>query len=66
MLQRACSLLLPKHSLPPLEGAGLVHVLIRYFVPNPHVTSQLPYAPQRVHEPSTMLEKNSDSLQLIF
>ena len=37
--------------LPPPEGAGLVHVLVRDFEPVPHVLVQLEYSPHSVQSP---------------
>jgi len=43
------SILSPTQSLPPLAGAGLVHVLDRDWLPPPHVTEQDPHGFQSDH-----------------
>ena len=40
-LQFVDSMLFPVQVLPPLDGGGSVHVLLRCFVPTPHDTEQL-------------------------
>ncbi len=34
---------LVSQSAPPLEGAGLVHILVWVMVPSPHVLEQVPF-----------------------
>ena len=63
--------------LPPPEGAGLVHVLVRDFEPVPHVLVQLEYSPHSVQSPLIgdeiaeqalvlhTIDSNEDPLQLL-
>ena len=53
MLQLADSDAEPTQLLPPPDGAGLVHVLVLDFVPDPHVLEQAEYDPQALHCPFT-------------
>lgn len=46
----------PMQFLPPLAGAGLVHVLWRVRVPVPQVTAHWPHLPQDAQLPSTTKE----------
>ena len=43
----------PAQLLPPFFGEGLVHVLLAYFTPPPHVLLQLPYEPNELQPPFT-------------
>ena len=44
----------PWHSWPPWAGAGLVHVLLRFLPPVPHVLEHSPQEPQDAQLPSTV------------
>ena len=44
---------LPEHSLPPLDGAGLLQVLVRSCCPPPQVAEQLDHEPQLDQPPFT-------------
>ena len=56
VLQSVISDVEPGQSLPPPDGAGLLHVLVLDFCPVPHVLVHVEYAPHAVHIPFT---KNS-------
>ena len=43
----------PAQSAPPLEGAGLLHILVLAAFPPPHVLVQADQAPHSLHWPST-------------
>ena len=47
----------PAQLLPPFFGEGLVHVLLAYFTPPPHVLLQLPYEPNELQPPFTVRMK---------
>lgn len=44
---------MPRHHLPPFDGFGLEHDLVRNFVPYSQVTLHSEYGVQEPHEPST-------------
>lgn len=43
----------PTHCWPPFTGAGESQLLVRDWLPFPHVTGHVPYWPQGPHDPST-------------
>ena len=53
VLQSTVTVFEPVQSLPPPDGAGLLHVLVLDFCPVPHVLVHVEYAPHAVHIPFT-------------
>jgi len=48
----------PTHGRPPLDGAGLLHVLERFRLPPPHVTGHTDHPDQILQSPLTCIEYN--------
>ena len=58
MVHNRQSVASPAQSLPLCAGAGLSHVLLRVWYPDPHVTPQVPQLLHDAHSPST--ERGTD------
>lgn len=62
VLQCLVSLSFPVHCLPPFDGKGLVHVLVRYCDPVPHGLEQAHHFPHELQPPFTGNEKHKCTL----
>ena len=51
VLHDASKMLMPLQLIPPHEGAGLLHVLINFCIPPPHVLLHLPTGFHKLHRP---------------
>ena len=52
MMHELSLTLKPRQSFPSQEGAGLLHLLVQFFIPPPHVLLHDPHI-HRPHPPST-------------
>ena len=57
MLQLFASRLSPTQSAPPFDGGGLVQVLLRVIMPQPHFALHSLQSPKSLHLPSTAQEQ---------
>lgn len=64
VLQCLVSLSCPVHCLPPYDGGGLVHVLVRYCDPVPHGLEQAHHFPHELQPPFTA-EKTTTNVHWI-
>ena len=65
MLQSSTSTLVPGHSLPPLDGSGLLQDLVRNLVPSSHVLVQAVQDFQSPQTPSLGATKFNDIVLII-
>ena len=45
---------MPRHLVPPHEGAGLLHALVNFKIPPPHVLLHDPTGFHKLHRPLTV------------